>query len=229
MKKIVSLLVAAILLMGCTAMAELSVVKASYLPVEAYNDSYYAYFFAEVTNTGDENISLDDSNYTMLDAEGNAVASCSLYSCYPHVLAPGATGYIYNWDSLDDISSVDDIPGFSYNIFGGAAYGDAPSYITVAGTSCEVAVNKWDENVCTVTVTVKNETDATVYDPNVVYGLYDQNGELMYAGSNTMYYMGLPAGQSVESVFTIDESIVKAWEESEKVPTTVNGFAYVEY
>ena len=228
MKKIVSLLIAALMLMSCAAMAEIEVVRTTYIPAEVYTDSYYGYFFAEVVNNGEEPVYIGDSYFNVLDPDGNIVATCDLYSINPSVLAPGATGYVYNWQSLDGISSVDEVPGYEYCITSEDAYYDAPQSVTVSDATFEYGEDTFGDMACTVHITVQNDTDETLYEPNVIYALYDQNGDLLDASDVTLYYAGVPAGQSTEAFFEISDGLVKAWVDAGKEPATVVGMAFLD-
>lgn len=227
MKKIVSLIIAAVLLMSGAAMAELSVVQTTYLPVDL-NGTTYVYFFAELTNTGEEDIILDNADIEIVDTQGNVTASTSFYGSDPFIIAPGATVYAYTTEYLDEGVTVDDIAEVRYDMAAGEPYGTAPTYFAVDSTSCSVALNTWDEEIYKVIVTVKNDTDETIYEPSVVYGLYDQNGKLIYSEHTTLFWAGLPAGQSLEFVFDIDSTVTQAWAAQGITPTSVNGLAFIE-
>lgn len=228
MKKIASLLIAALLLMSSAAMAEIDVVRTTYIPVELYEGAYYAYFFAEVANTGEEPVCLGDSYFSALDPDGNTIATCELYSSNPYVLGPGATGYVYGWQSLDGISSLDEAPGFEYGITSDEAYYDVPQRITVSDAAFELVNDDFGDKVCVVHITVQNDTDETLYEPNVIYALYDQNGDLLDTSDVTLYYAGVPAGQCTEAFFEIPDGLVKAWDDAGKEPATVVGMAFLD-
>ena len=56
----------------------------------------------EITNTSSKNLYLSSGSYDLEDADGKLVASQSLVSCYPSVLAPGEKGYMYEETTLDN-------------------------------------------------------------------------------------------------------------------------------
>lgn len=58
----------------------------------------------EITNTGSTNLFLSSGAYDLEDANGALVASKSMVSAYPSVLAPGEKGYMYDETTLDDYS-----------------------------------------------------------------------------------------------------------------------------
>ena len=73
--------------------------------------------------------------------------------------------------------------------------------------------------------TVTNETSETVYQPNVVLAAYDADGKLLYTDVTTLYSVGIPAGQTVEVLITVDSSVSDQWTET---PATVEAIVYVE-
>lgn len=55
----------------------------------------------EITNTGTSNLYLSSGSYDLEDAEGHLVASQTLVSEAPDVIAPGEKGYMYEETTLD--------------------------------------------------------------------------------------------------------------------------------
>lgn len=227
MKKILALVMALCLLMGCsTAMAagKLVVNQETYTPIEMYSDSFYAYIFAEVTNTGDKNVEFGSGIFEVLNADGDAIESFDLYSAYPEVLAPGEVGYVAYYRSVDDAKSLEDIPDYMLTISGKSSKDDAPVHMTATGVVEEVPY--WSDTQYQVTVTITNNTDKTIYDAYVTYGIYDANGTLLYADYTTLYNMGVPAGSTVEVRQTIGEAFLKLWKANGTVPATVNAVVF---
>ena len=90
MKKIVALLLAACLTLGCAsalAAGKLTVNQETYTAVAGY--SFVGYVFAEVENTGDKNIEFGNGLLEILTADGDPMDSTDIYSMYPSILAPG--------------------------------------------------------------------------------------------------------------------------------------------
>ena len=59
----------------------------------------------EITNTGSENLYLSSGSYDLEDESGTLVASRSLVSAFPDVIAPGEKGYMYEATTLDEAPS----------------------------------------------------------------------------------------------------------------------------
>lgn len=58
----------------------------------------------EIENTGSENLYLSPGSYDLEDADGNLIASQSMVSVFPDVIAPGEKGYMYEETTLDEYS-----------------------------------------------------------------------------------------------------------------------------
>lgn len=88
--------------------------EATEAPAEAHEITYnstvtwidsigtiWAQTIIEITNTGSENLYLSSGSYDLEDENGSLVASQSMASAYPNVLAPGEKGYICETSMLD--------------------------------------------------------------------------------------------------------------------------------
>lgn len=63
--------------------------------------SVWVQTIVEITNTGSTNLYLSSGSYDLEDASGSLVASQTMVSAYPDVLAPGEKGYMYEETTLD--------------------------------------------------------------------------------------------------------------------------------
>ena len=77
-----------------------------------------------------------------------------------------------------------------------------------------------------VVVTITNTTQETVYDCQVAFALYDAEGKLLLVDADNTYNVGIPAGQSVEVQFTVDEDLAAVWAEQGVTPATAESVAY---
>lgn len=229
MKKFTALILTLCLALACTtalAAGKLSVTQETYTPIEYYTNTYAGFIFAEVTNTGDKNVAFASGIFEILNEDGEALESADVWSCYPDVLAPGETGYIFRYDTVDDVKSVEDIPDYTLTVSGKSSTDEAPIRLTASAVVNEVEY--WRSTIYQVTVTVTNDTDATVYEPTVVYALYDADGKLLYSDRTSLYNLGIPAGQTVEVVMNVTDSFMSVWADAGVAPTTTQAIAYVE-
>lgn len=65
-------------------------------------DSVWEQTIIEITNTGSENLYLSSGSYDLEDESGALVASRSMVSAFPDVIAPGEKGYMYEVTTLDE-------------------------------------------------------------------------------------------------------------------------------
>lgn len=81
--------------------------EVGYSNVEVWTDSIdttWAQTVVAIQNTGDTNLYLNSSAYDLEAEDGTLVAAQSYVSCFPDVLAPGETGYMYEETTIDNYS-----------------------------------------------------------------------------------------------------------------------------
>lgn len=225
MKKLIAVIIAALMLMSASAMAELVVDQVEYLPVLNYSTTY-CYFFAKVTNNGDASVTVDGS-FDMLDANGTAVATQDIYGSYPYTIAPGQTAYINNYKTHSD-TTPDQFPDVRYTIVAGSNYSADPVYLTVTEATATVGDDGWGNNQCTINVTLANNNSEPAVEPTMGFAMFDQNGDLMYCSGSSVYSVTVPAGSSMQYTFYAPEALLTAWTEAGRTPTTVEAVAYTQ-
>lgn len=227
MKKLTSFLLILCLTLSCTAAfaaGKLTVQQETYVPMP-FLDSFAGYVFAEVENTGDKNIEFGSGIYEILNADGDPVESDDVYSCYPEILAPGEFGYVYLYETVDDAEKIEDVSDYTLTLSGKSTKEDVTPRLTAEATYGEVE-NGWGGTDYAVIITLKNDTDATLYDVAGSYGLYDADGKLLYASAITTYNVGLPAGQTMELKETISSDFVELWDKNGTAPATVKTIGF---
>lgn len=228
MKKFAAMILALCLTLSCTAAfaaGKLEVTQENYVPVEFYS-SFMGFLFAEVTNTGDSNVEFNDGVVEVLNEDGDVVEIDNIYSAYPYILAPGETGYVMNTTYANDAQSVSDIADHTLTITGKTSKEDAFARLDVDAKI--EAYDTWSSTYYRVTFTITNNTDATVYDTKLVAGVYDADGKLIYAGTDTLYNVGIPAGTTVEARVDVDSSVSDYWLKNDIVPVSVNSICWFE-
>lgn len=228
MKKFVALLLAVCLTLGCAsalAAGKLTVNQETYTPVAGY--SFIGYVFAEVENTGDKNIEFGNGLLEILTADGDPMDSTDIYSMYPSILAPGEKGYVYTYQYVDAAEAIEDISDYTLTVTGKATQEEAIARLD-STAAYEVGTNSWGDEEQMVVVTVTNNTQETVYDCQVAFALYDAEGKLLLVDADNTYNVGIPAGQSAEILFTVDEDLAAVWAEQGVAPATVESIAYQE-
>ena len=226
MKKIVALLLAACLTLGCAsalAAGKLTVNQETYTAVAGY--SFVGYVFAEVENTGDKNIEFGNGLLEILTADGDPMDSTDIYSMYPSILAPGEKGYVSTLQYVDAAESIEDISDYTLTITGKSTQEEAIARLD-STAAYGVGVNSWGDEEQMVVVTITNNTQETVYDCQVAFALYDAEGKLLLVDADNTYNVGIPAGQSVDVQFTVDDDLAAVWAEQGVTPATAESVAY---
>ncbi|MBO5501446.1 MAG: hypothetical protein J6K73_11915 [Clostridia bacterium] len=200
MKKIALFALAMVMVLTavCPAFAagKLEVVQEKFYSIEPYDDSFYAYIFAEVINSGDKAVEFNNALWEIYDANGDTLDSSDWLNCYPDVLEPGETGYVSAYKSLDDVQSTEDVADYLLTVSGKSAK-ENPNVILPATVTYTYTKGDYrDYHVLTATVT--NDTDAVVYDYRVVFAIKDAAGNLIYTDSVQPSYVGILPGTSVE-------------------------------
>ena len=151
--------------------------------------------------------------------------STDIYSMYPSILAPGEKGYVSTLQYVDAAESIEDISDYTLTVSGKATQEEAPVRLDSAA-AYSVGTNSWGNEEQMVVVTVTNNTQETVYDCQVAFALYDAEGKLLLVDADNTYNVGIPAGQSVEVQFTVDEDLAAVWAEQGVTPATAESVAY---
>ncbi len=215
----------AMVLCSASALAagKLTVNQETYFVTEGY--SLKCFVFAEVENTGDKSIEFDNGLLEMLTEDGEPTDNANIYNMYPEVLAPGEKGYIVDYEYCDDGVTAADVADHSLNVTGKSTKEDAPVRLDAKGTLGKIA-NTWVSEDA-VQVMVTNNTSETVYGWGVAYALYDTNDTLLCVDADLMINQGIPAGQCVEMLFSMDEDLQAKWAAEGLKPARVEALAYV--
>ena len=182
-----------VLLMACVSTAEQTAEEGAITSYEVKNESYlvkeemglkYVSIFAEVTNTGTTNISLNDTVALVMDAENNMITTITMMEMYPKVLDAGDTGYIYANKMIDKNKEVGSIqlnvsfqPSTFYKIF---KYPVESVAFTKEKDPFGVKVY--------LDATIKNEDENALFDPTILYVITEkETGKICYINEKVLY------------------------------------------
>lgn len=102
---------------GLPVMAEVEINYADLNPYASYGGNFAACPVAEVTNTGEKPIRLQDICFNVEDSENRLMKTIDMCSCVPCVLSPGESGYLFKQNTqVSDIANPFDchvVPQFS--------------------------------------------------------------------------------------------------------------------
>ncbi|MFD1361108.1 FxLYD domain-containing protein [Lentibacillus salinarum] len=137
-------------------------------------DNVYAYYAAEITNTGDKPARIGDVQVNIEGADETIIGTISLVTSVPDVVMPGETAYLGETTGLDSVTSAEDVTNASVNIDF-----DSTDEEPMMLETTDVQVNEANHYPYVVTGTVKNPNDETADDVRLAAGLYDENDEFI--------------------------------------------------
>ena len=187
-----------ILTAACPALAagKLVVNQEKFYSIEPYDDSFYTYIYAEVTNSGDKAVEFNNGLWEIYDANGDTLDSEDWMYCYPDVLEPGEVGYVSAYIRLEDVDSTDAAADYLLTVSGKSAK-ENPNIALPASVEYVYAKGDYRDTHKLVAV-VSNDTAETVYDFRVVYAVKNAAGELLFVENVQPSYVGILPGSSVE-------------------------------
>jgi len=230
MKKTLVLLLCVALLLAFTATA-LAAGRATVTKEAFYVRPYSSYFageiYAEITNTGDKPVIFNGGMIELYNVDGDAIESSNIYSCFPNVLGPGESGYLYYTTSVREAEDKAYIDDYALTITGKAENERVTVRIESEGSFGEFQRSKYTTEY-TVFAMITNDTDELLRGIRVVYALFAEDDSLLYADSVEPYYVGLPPGATIEVRQAVDRRILEAWEAEGVQPARIETIAYIE-
>lgn len=191
----------------------------SYTNVRLYemgSGSVWMQAIAEISNTGEATLSLDNAAFNLQNTAGETVASKSNVLAYPRMIAPGEKGYFYVETSLPDVAA-DTVLTLDPQVEISKT-GAVMQNFTVTDT--KISANNLGD--LTVTGTMENKTEKSfdsVYTVTILFD--DKNAPIGVIPSSAPY--SITAGASAQlqdSAFALPDDITK---------DTVDSFAVYAY
>jgi len=229
MKKGMALLVSMALMMSAAAAlaAGRTTVTQEAFYVRPVSSYYAGEIYAEITNTGDKPVVYNGGMIELYNPDGDAIESSNIYNCYPAILGPGETGYLYQTTYVKEAEERKYIDDYMLTVTGKAENEKVTVRMQSEGSYGEFKRSKYWTDY-TVFALVTNDTDELLREIRVVFALFDESGNLLYADSVEPRYVGLPPGATIEVRQTVDSRIVEAWDAEGIQPARIDTIAYVE-
>jgi hypothetical protein len=218
---------AAMLMPAALSAGKMTLEKEAFLVVPSYGTTIYGYYFAEIQNTGDAVLGLQDAVLILLGKEGAELRKREWFNSYPQVINPGESAYISVYDYLDTEEVNDEIASYSFDIKASTQPSIKTTMYTVGDAAYQLEQGDYS-NSAYVTALIKNETDAPCYNINAVIVLRDAEGELLYVDSTTLYGAGIPAGSEILMRMEVTSDIVDHFVNQDIEPASVEVLAYTE-
>ena len=149
---------------------------------------YYGY--VEITNTGSNDIYMDDCTFDIEDNDGHLLQSDSFISSCPEVISPGEKGYFFNGigsSYLDDSVSMDNGINLTPQIKLTKATGKPHAYPV-----SDLDIKEDGYGYVKVTGRVENDTEETASYVSLYFVFYDADGKAIAITSSSV--TDIPAG-----------------------------------
>ena len=169
------------LISGTALAAGKMTVKSETFIVLPYLDYHAGYLYAEVENTGDKPVEYTGGLFELFDEEGNSIEAEEPYRCYPAVLGPGETGYLYVYKSVEEATDRSFINDYLLTVTGKGAKGKTVTRYPATAKYEENKTGYWTNYYEIATVT--NDTKETCYDFTAVFAARDAEGNLLHVQS----------------------------------------------
>lgn len=220
MKKLTALLLAVLLIMPMAALADpVPEIKSSQeFVVDKGDGKYQVFFYAEVENVGDEPMASTEVLVDLTDADGNVYMTSKANSISPLSVQPGGIGFTWRQENLKDVPDGALIS--DYNVTINTRKASAPDQMFPAEYKL-ITEEKEDRIRTSVEFVITNDLDDIYMWPTVVFGIYDQNDQIMYAGFVQAADAGIIPGNQVLLLANISDDVTRAWFAKGCVPTSV--------
>lgn len=225
MKKfLIPLLIAVMLLIPTAAFAaddpepEAKINSSREFIIDKGDGKYQILFYAEIENTGKVPVSSTEILLDYKNKKGDVYQTSKANLLVPSSLQPGAVGFTWKSELLKDVPDAELISDYEVTL--------NPKKASVEDLNfpCEykIVTEEAKDHLRTwVEFTIKNDREDLYAWPQVDYGIYDQNGQIMYAGYVQAADAAIIPGNEVMLIGSISDEVTKAWFEQDLIPTTV--------
>ena len=193
----------------CLADSEGVIVNSSCNIVQS-GEYYLVYCYAQVHNNASEIICLEQGTFELHSGE-QLLASQPVTQLWPYFINPGEDGYIFDvvaFEPGEDGASMPQVTNVVYDI----QYMTVSSQYASRDLSAVAELERGDTGELTVVCHITNGTDVDAYAPTIAFGLYAENGGMLYADGTTLQHVGIPAGSSLLLRFPVDDELVAQWD-----------------
>ena len=227
MKRLVSIVIA-IVLLSCTlsafAAGKISVTQENFMLINPY--SWYGYAYAKVENIGDKPISVHSGILEILNSEGETIASSDYLSRYAEYLQPGDYTYAMISSELANGATDSDADDYMLTITGKSdnSY-ETKRLASTVEYKPGVSDDYWSYDYIYVDVT--NDTNQPLPSITVVATLLDEEGNILYMGSDGLYSSQVLMPESkMQFRMQVNSSWVEYFEQKGIKVASVDAIAY---
>ena len=219
MKRIFALVLMLACIVAAGAMAEEDgVIVQSSCSIVQSGDDYLAYCFAQVHNNTEQVLCLEAGTFVLTGGD-EELAEEEISEIWPHFLAPGEDGYLFDVAPFDEMPPV---TGLEYHI---QYLKINPAYAGVKmDVDSRVEIDE-DTGMLSVVCEMVNPMDSEAFDPVIGIGLYTDAGQLVYADGKNLKGVGMAANGSLLVRFEVDTLLTEQWMNYGTLPTQVKANA----
>ena len=193
----------------CLADSEGVVVNSSCNIVQS-GEYYLVYCYAQVHNNSPEIICLEQGTFELHSGE-QLLASQPVTQLWPYFINPGEDGYVFDVVAFEPGESGAVVPSVTDILYDIQYMTVDPQYAS-RDLSAVAELERGDTGELTVVCHITNGTDTDAYNPTIAFGLYAENGGMLYADGTTLQNVGIPAGGTLLMRFPVDEDFVAQWD-----------------
>ena len=212
MKKAAMLLALALALMtGVPALAqdEGAIVQSSCNIVQS-GEYYLVYCYAQVHNNSPEIICLEQGTFELHSGE-QLLASQPVTQLWPYFINPGEDGYVFDVVAFEPGESGAVVPAVTDLVYD-IQYMTVNTQYASRDLSAVAELERGDNGELRVICHITNGTEVDAFAPTIAFGLYAENGRMLYADGATLQDVGIPAGGTLLMRFPVDEDLVAQWD-----------------
>ena len=183
-------------------------------------DSLAGYLFVKLANHGNVPIKVDQASLEIYDSEGKVIGSSTSLWRFAEYLKPGEYTYAYFNPRLEGVESANEVADYMVEI----SERELANRVTFRLPTESVM-----EEDGSITTTLVNDMDQTVFDIVIVRVLLDEQGNILFLDSDNMYsYKGLTPGSSIVLRRQVSSNFRSYFEEKGIVPAQIDtiGYAY---
>ncbi len=213
MKKRAAALVMTLLLAAlaavCLADSEGVVVNSSCNIVQS-GEYYLVYCYAQVHNNSPEIICLEQGTFELHSGE-QLLASQPVTQLWPYFINPGEDGYVFDVVAFEPGESGAVVPAVTDLVYD-IQYMTVNTQYASRDLSAVAELERGDNGELRVICHITNGTEVDAFAPTIAFGLYAENGRMLYADGATLQDVGIPAGGTLLMRFPVDEDLVAQWD-----------------
>ena len=171
---------------------------------------YLVYCFAQVHNDSEEVICLEQGTFELHSGE-QLLASQPVTQLWPYFINPGEDGYVFDVVAFEPGESGAVVPAVTDLVYD-IQYMTVNTQYASRDLSAVAELERGDNGELRVICHITNGTEVDAFAPTIAFGLYAENGGMLYADGTTLQNVGIPAGGTLLMRFPVDEDFVAQWD-----------------